>query len=643
MSQESKRRAAPGANRIKADKSTLKPDSTDWRPAKPLSTFAAPLPPPLRASQPQAQASSSQPPQSSQSPSTRSSQKSKGKQKAVEPSSANDSLWVDVHYPLTEDDLVVHKKKLETIRQWMCEALDGKLSKYRRILALTGPAGAGKTAAIHVLARELDFEAVEWSNSMDDADDDLDRETLSRKFQNFLSRAASYRPLLSTSAAGPSARKRRVIVLEDLPNILHPVVLQSFHAALLSFTEQPPAETCPLVLIVSDAGLRAEDHDDRHARDAAINIRTVLPQQLLNSPYVTQVAFNPVAPTRLRKALQVVLAKEEPQRKGIAAAELLDAIVAGSNGDVRAAIMALQFACVVDVKGAKAKGKKAARPKDILEAVTKRECSLALFHLLGKLLYNKRKGDPPGASLSAKDADREREADKRIPDPPKLPRHLRQEHHRAASRVDVNTLYSDSPVDSSLLALYLHQNYTQFCTDVDEAWNVCEYYSLFDVPSRTEDNWIRAPPHAFHLLTLGVLHSLPTPVPRTGQKMYKPEFFETLRKTREAEGGARDVLAWLGSGSLGHKETVTELGAVLRASGDAPSSHVLFSVIKSESERRGAGTRALDEDGDAADADLVDDGTEGREGSFVGTSNIPSLVELEKEHGWLENDMIEDD
>ena len=52
--------------------------------------------------------------------------------------------------------------------------------------------------------------------------------------------------------------------------------------------------------------------------------------------------------------------------------------------------MTLQFACVVELPSNK-KGKNKARDtKVVLEAVTRREQSLHLFHLMGKVLYNKR-------------------------------------------------------------------------------------------------------------------------------------------------------------------------------------------------------------------------------------------------------------
>lgn len=94
-----------------------------------------------------------------------------------------------------------------------------------------------------------------------------------------------------------------------------------------------------------------------------------------------------------------------------------------------------------------------------LEAVTRREQSLHLFHLLGKILYNKRKtlapstvklsterlfcsgkGDPPNPSASAKDKKREQELDARLKNPPPIPSWL-SDHKRPTSRVDVDVRY----------------------------------------------------------------------------------------------------------------------------------------------------------------------------------------------------------
>jgi cell cycle checkpoint protein len=91
----------------------------------------------------------------------------------------------------------------------------------------------------------------------------------------------------------------------------------------------------------------------------------------------------------LKKALQALLTRHFGSAKGAQPAkDVLDIIVDSANGDIRSAINALQFSCVASQKGKKrTKGREA---RLVMESVTRREQSLALFHLIGKVLYNKR-------------------------------------------------------------------------------------------------------------------------------------------------------------------------------------------------------------------------------------------------------------
>ena len=117
--------------------------------------------------------------------------------------------------------------------------------------------------------------------------------------------------------------------------------------------------------------------------------------------------FNPIAPTLLRKALQALLnthfsSPSDSSSSGTTTVappskDFLDIIVESANGDIRSAVMALQFACVVELpRETKGKGRKkivkegGGGARVVLEAVTRREQSLALFHLIGKVMYNKR-------------------------------------------------------------------------------------------------------------------------------------------------------------------------------------------------------------------------------------------------------------
>jgi len=207
------------------------------------------------------------------------------------------------------------------------------------------------------------------------------------------------------------------------------------------------------------------------------------------------------------------------------------------------------------------------------------------------------------------------------------------------------TLYADSPVDSSLLSLYIHQNYTQFCQEPDECDGVIDWLSWVD--SNGGDTWHQGNPHRFHLISLGTLHSLPAPVTRRNQKTYKPQFFDILRKGHEAEDGIRDVYDWLRkdeaclAGGWTRQNIALYSGAVLKArdqNGCGPSrvprSHRLFSQLRF-SERSSSLAEIGNETGVDEDIGFVDE----HEG--FGTEDRPDLTEAER-GGWLEDDAIED-
>lgn len=140
-----------------------------------------------------------------------------------------------------------------------------------------------------------------------------DHESFISKFEAFLARASAcqdiFAPTVASSSnaglssqssrlapAGMSVRKRQLILIEDLPNILHPNTRSFFHAALQSLVASPSSTPVPIVIIVSDSGIRGEASDERLAngswgtdRDGVLDIRMVLSKELLGGPYVTQI------------------------------------------------------------------------------------------------------------------------------------------------------------------------------------------------------------------------------------------------------------------------------------------------------------------------------------------------------------------
>ncbi|KAJ7703372.1 hypothetical protein B0H16DRAFT_1747969 [Mycena metata] len=318
--------------------------------------------------------------------------KGKGKEKERHASSIfdaeDDRLWVDIYEPVMEAELAVHVRKVQDVQRWLDEAFvggpSGKLRKYR------------------------------WRNAMevgssrfgDDGQNDTyssDHESLFSKFEAFLTRASTCQTIFA------DASDRGAKLSPDPPNILHAATQQRFHAALQSLIGAPHVDPVPVVVIVSDAGTRGEAWDERLASGVWGGGARAM-GCLIGS-----------APTK----------------------EMLDIVVETSNGDIRSAIMALQFSCVPtlggsSVKAARKKGGGAGGgAKLVLEAVTRREQSLTLFHLMGRVLYNKWKGDPPNSSATAKDIQRDQVLDTTLKDPPKLPKFLAA---KSAGRVGTKKL-----------------------------------------------------------------------------------------------------------------------------------------------------------------------------------------------------------
>ncbi|KAJ6466228.1 Rad17 cell cycle checkpoint protein-domain-containing protein [Mycena sanguinolenta] len=424
----------------------------------------------------------------------------------------DDRLGVNIYEPTTEAELAVHVKKVQDVCRWFDEALvggpAGKLRKYPRILSLTGPAGTAKTATICVFARELDCELLEWRNvvveSTSNLFDDGGHQSYNSNQESLLSRFEAF-----PSTCQPIFRHRErhqafvfaILVLDGSSRRAkatdysagrppeHPARHRAITIPRCAAGDRYVAldQSCSYCHHCERCGIRGEASDEQSAngswgkdRDSVLDPRTILPKDLLYGPYVTQIAFNPIAPTLVKKALQALISVHFSSSKSSRSAlskEMLDTIIETSNGDIRSAIMVLQFSCVGTVPDKRRKKSSSSGLKLVLEAVTRREQSLHLFHLIGKVLCNKHrqpswpfihfiwiddglsgKGAPSNPSASAKDIQ-----GSTLKDPPQLPSHL-SDHARRTSRVSVDLLYADSPIDSSLFSLYI----SQFCNEVEE-------------------------------------------------------------------------------------------------------------------------------------------------------------------------------
>jgi len=78
---------------------------------------------------------------------------------------------------------------------------------------------------------------------------------------------------------------------------------------------------------------------------------------------------------------------------------------------------------------------------------------------------------------------------------------------------------------------------------MEQCDSIAEWLSWVD--SSGGEAWYQANPHRFHLLTLGTLHSLPSPVARRSQKFFKPEFFDMINREKDGWDSVGHVRKWL--------------------------------------------------------------------------------------------------
>lgn len=219
------------------------------------------------------------------------------------------------------------------------------------------------------------------------------------------------------------------------------------------------------------------------------------------------------------------------------AKELIQAIVESAEGDLRSAINTLQLVSLqassssssISTRGTKRlangrtakKGTSAKLDKRKIALLNGKETSLVLFHALGKILYNKRRGDPndedeeEGDDHCVDDNQRIEESSIEAHIPVSLPPHM-SSLERRKSRVDpevsfflffcgssielmhlLQMLWRSMPTDSSTLQAFLHQNYTQFCDTIEQCASLSEAVSeaAISKPAHEEvRNWQRIIP-----------------------------------------------------------------------------------------------------------------------------------------------------
>ncbi|KAG6999294.1 hypothetical protein G7Y79_00036g072500 [Physcia stellaris] len=487
--------------------------------------------------------------------------------------------WAEKYGPISLEELMVHKKKVADVRGWL-EAVYSQ-GERKRLLILRGPSGAGKTATISALAKLMDLDLSEWRNPLDLDFSSEAYTSMSARFEDFLGRSGRYGSLDFKSDTAPTLpfhdqpkaleddKRRKLILMEEFPSTFTSTshALRSFRSNILQYL----AANTPLFAVQAK-----QQHDDQNAITPLIIIITetsadattsasesftahrLLGPDILHHVGTSIIEFNPIAPTLLTKALDLVIQKEarDSGRRRIPGPPVLKKL--GEVGDVRSAIGSLEFLCLRGSDRDDWGGRVANRSKKnagstltkmekaTLELLSQREASIGLFHAVGKVVYNKRE-EPHSANR-----------------PYQPPSHLPQHARLKISEVSVDTLMDETGTDPRTFIAALHENYVMSCegNDFTDSLNHC-LDALSDSDMLASDragrlglargtyqgtavDALRQDEIAFQTAVRGLLFALPYPVKRTSHpikgaeknaahKMFYPTSMRLGRQTEEME------------------------------------------------------------------------------------------------------------
>lgn len=347
--------------------------------------------------------------------------------------------WVHKYSSISlQGGLVTSAKKSNEIKDWMKGALDGITP---RLLILTGPPGCGKSSAVRAAAKEMECAVSSWQAPVTGFRNIS--MTLIDDFRAFLV-GGRYRALVGEDSESEPMdwSGRKIVLVEDLP-VCTTDIAQKRSMIQKIFADAARFSSYPTVVVVSDGD-----------KGVASTVRFVFGADLLASSAVACIKVPGVTHGMMKKRLRGVL-----QSEGLSFSQnKLEGAVAMARGDIRAALNALQFCSdsglgtdssnglshsgVENRKRTKRRKRSSARVVQALGSVGQ-DSSLGTYHAVSKILNNKRDAD-------------------------------------GRSKYNVEDILMDAKADPSSFLEFLHHNYPDFFTEIDDVVGALECLSEAD-------------------------------------------------------------------------------------------------------------------------------------------------------------------
>ncbi|OUM62075.1 hypothetical protein PIROE2DRAFT_11725 [Piromyces sp. E2] len=505
-------------------------------------------------------------------------------QKKTKDKNIETQLWIDKYTPQNSTELAVNKNKIEEVRKWLKFNIIQNRRKRPSLLILNGPSGSGKTATLKVLAEELGIEIVEWTNPINtlkisetnenfniDDDDDYtykkkitdENISITEKFKQFFMSANKYPSLqfeiesklnsqsinINNNYSSQSSiissnsltnnttnYKYKIMLLEDVPLLSNLKTRKNFHSLIQSYFNSSNS-VYSLVFIISEI----LSIDDDFLRRQEFSIKTYIPTSVLNSDICQIINFNPIAETFIAKALDNISKKSLPSSKHLDNT-ILRAIGLHTNGDIRSAINTLQFLYLYEnpksylIKKDKLsilnEIKKERDPKfrkkgayNLLSNISSMNIHLSLFHIIGKILYNKRISQFNNSNIAQIKYKDDTETF-RYNFEFTLPEHLK-EHERLQLQ--------DEP----------DQNIYKFFEEIEEIDDAFKYIDLADeMQSQWKRNNKDFSLYSQYITMYGLLHAHTNPVPRSNRMntILKPEEWSVNKLHQQNNTQLSDII-----------------------------------------------------------------------------------------------------